>query len=115
VRWKVFYVNGFSFSHVDGEPQDAPGGGVTAVVQEDETVGLLIHRGTDFYVFDEYYGGWVGMDVFGLTQYLMRPGMKIVKVAEAMSTAAYKQMMADIRADPHLPEKSARYPWEPRI
>lgn len=115
MRWKVFYVNGYSFSHVDGEPQDAPGGGVVAVVQEDDTVGVLVHRGTDFYVFDEFYGGWYGLDVFGLTQYLMRPGLKIVKVAEAMSTQAFKQMMADIQADPNLPKKSARYSWEAKV
>ncbi len=112
MKWKVFYINGETFSNQNGNPEDAPGGGVLAVVQEDDSVGVLVHQMNDFYVFDEQYGGWYGLDYIGFTQYVIRPGFKIVKVGEAMDTERYKRMIADIRKDPNLPNKSANYPWE---
>ncbi len=112
MRWRISYVDGSTFSNDDGAPEDAPGFGVAAVVQEDATVGVQIHHQRDFYVFDEQYGGWYGLDVFGFAQYLGRPGFKIVKLGEVMTTEGYKALIADLRADPHLPEKSARYEWE---
>lgn len=112
IRWRVYYIDGSSFSHLDGEPQDAPGGGVAAVAQEDEIVGVVIHQQNDFYCFAEQYGGWYGLDVFGLTQHLMRPGLKIVKLGETMTTERHKQLVASLKKDPALPAKSARYPWE---
>jgi hypothetical protein len=111
-RWKIYYVDGSTFSHVDGNPADAPGWGVLAVVQEDETVGVLVHQMTDFYCFDEQYGGWVGMDKFGLAQYIGKPGKKVIKLGEVMDTGRYKAMIKAIRDDPDLPAKSARYEWE---
>lgn len=112
IRWRITYVDGTTFSHVDGDPQDAPGGGVAAVAQEDDVVGVAIHHQNDFYCFDEQFGGWAGMDHYGFSQYLRRPGFKIVKLGEAMTTVGYKQLVADLRKDPDLPAKSARYPWE---
>ncbi len=112
MKWKIFYINGDTFSNENGNPEDAPGGGVLAVVQEDESVGVLVHQGNTFYVFDNHYGGWYGLDRIGFVQYILRPGYKIIKVGESMSTSRYKEMIADIRKDPNLPNKSARYHWE---
>jgi len=111
-RWRIYYVDDSSFGNGDGEPQDAPGGGVVAVVQEDSRVGVTVHHQNDFYVFAEEFGGWYGVDVFGLTQYLMRPGFKIVKLGEVMTTKKYLALIHTIKQDPDLPTKSARYPWE---
>jgi len=110
--WCVYYVDGKRFSSLDGQPQEAPGGGVLAVVQDDAEVGVLVHQQNDFYCYGEEFGGWAGMDVFGLAQYLMKPGFKVVKLGEVMSTDKYKAMLAEIRKNPMLPSKSARYPWE---
>ena len=112
MKWRIFYVDDGTFSNRDGEPADAPGGGVLAIAQEDATVGVLIHRGNDFYCFSEEFGGWAGMDHFGLAQYLMRPGFKVIKLGEVMDTARYSEVLKAIRDDPNLPRKSARYPWE---
>ncbi len=114
MKWCIHYINGFIFDNTFGEPENAPGGGVLAVVQEDYAVGVLVHQQNDFYCFDEQFGGWAGMDVFGLTQYLMKPGFKVIKLGEVMSTERFKSMLAQIRSDPNLPNKSARYPWEAR-
>jgi hypothetical protein len=112
LRWRIYYVGGETFSHLDGRPEDAPGGGVAAIAQEDDVVGVAIHHQKDFYCFDEQFGGWAGMDVFGFTQYLMRPGTKIVKLGEATTTTRYRLLVEGLRKDPGLPAKSARYPWE---
>lgn len=112
MRWRIFYVDETTFSNADGEPQDAPGGGVLAVAQDDANVGTVIHHLCDFYVFDKQFGGWYGIDVFGLTQYFMKPGYKIVKIAESTTVEKYRALIASLRDDPQLPPKSAHYPWE---
>ena len=115
MRWMVFYICGGTFSNEDGEPEDAPGGGVAMVAQEDADVGVALHHGSDYYVFDEQYGGWYGLDVSGFIQYLMRPGKKIVKLAETMTTTKYRALLKAVQDDPCLPNKSARFPWEARL
>ncbi len=115
MKWKVLYIDGTEFSNEDGLPADAPGGGVLAVAQEDANVGIAIHQQNDFYVFDEQYGGWYGLDHFGFAQYLIRPGIKIVKLGESMTTDKYKTMLRGFRDDPDFPHKSARYPWEAQL
>lgn len=111
-KWKIFYVDGTMFSNADGKPEDAPGGGVAIIATEDDTVGLLIHHRNDYYAFDEQYGGWFGLDEKGFTQFICRPGLKILKLGESMDTGRFKALFTRIHADPELPNKSARYPWE---
>jgi hypothetical protein len=115
MKWKIFYIDGTSFSNEEGNPEDAPGSGLAAIAQEDGVVGVAIHYGQDFYCFGEQYKGWVGMDYFGLGQYLAKPGFKIIKLGEAMDTVGYRELLAKIKVDPTLPNKSARYPWEGRF
>ena len=115
MRWKIFYIDGTTFSNIDGNPEDAPGGSVQAIAQEDEVIGSAIHHGSDFYIWDKQYGGWYGMDHFGFVQYLIRPGKKVIKLAESMTTTGYRKLLDIIRKDPQLPKKSASYPWEIHI
>jgi len=115
MKWRIFYVDGSTFDHTDGPAHEAPGSGVAAIVQQDSTVGAAVHHQSDFYVFDKQYGGWAGLDYFGLAQYLARPGFKTVKMGEAMTTDGYKVLIQSLRTDPDLPAKSARYPWEPHF
>lgn len=112
MRWVIYYGDGATFTNEQGEPADALGGGVLAVVQEDAEVGRAVHQGSDFYVFAEQYGGWYGLDHFGFTQYLMRPGTKIVKLSESITTNRFREIIKDARTHPKLPVKSAFYRWE---
>jgi len=114
VKWQIFYESD-TFSNAEGDPQDAPGGGVQAVAQQDDEAGVVIHHGSDFYVFDEKYGGWYGLDHFGLVQYILVPGSKIIKLAESMTTEKYLSLLKRIRENPNLPSKSAHYPWEVHV
>lgn len=112
MRWKIYYIDGSEFGNEDGNPEDSPGSGVLAVVQEDDIVGLQTFHQSNFYAFDEQFGGWAGIDNVGLTQYLFKPGLKVIKLGETMSSERYKEMMSKVREDANLPDKSARYPWE---
>lgn len=112
MKWKIYYIDGTSFSNADGSPEQAPGNGVGAVVQQDQTVGAVVHQGDNFYVFDQQYGGWYGLDYFGLGMYLAKPGFKIIKLGETTTIEAHRRMVASLQDDPDLPNKSARYPWE---
>lgn len=115
MRWAIRYVSGEWFTNADGDPHEAPGGGVLAVTQEDTIVGLAIHQGSDFYLWGKQYGGWAGMDYFGLAQELMRPGLKVIKLGEQVSISEYRDIIAEVRRNPHLPDKSARYAWEVKV
>lgn len=106
MRWVVVYTDGSRFSSDDGPPEAAPGGGVAAVMQEDPLVGWDVHHGTDYYVYDDALGGWKGMHESGYFQYLMEPGLKIVKLGKYMRTDAYRALIAELQ------DKSARYAWE---
>ena len=112
MRWKIYYVDGSTFSNEDGSPEDAPGWGVAAVVQEDDLVGAMVHHQRDFYGFAEEFGGWHEMDYCGLAQYIARPGKKIIKMGDLMPTHKYQELIASLHNDPDLPAKSAKYDWE---
>lgn len=114
MRWVIVYADGSEFSNADGPPEEAPGGGVVAIAQEDELVGLAVHQQEDFYAFDRQWGGWYGLDYYGLAQYLARPGVKVIKMGESVRTDVYREVVNRLRSDPRLPAKSAEYPWEPR-
>lgn len=120
MRWAIYYSDGSRFTSDDGGPEDAPGASVLGIGQEDTTpeahnVGAVAHSGDHFYAFDVgLYGGWYGLDYFGLAQYLARPGLKVVKLGESTATERYRDFLAALREDPMMPEKSARYPWERR-
>ncbi len=115
MRWVIEYTDGSTFSNEDGNPADAPGGGVLAVSQEDSTVGRLTYSGNDYYIFSEDYGGWMGMDVLGFVQYVMDAGPLIIKLGKGMPTGKFIDVMKRIRSDPRLPKKSAYYRWENQI
>ena len=70
IRWCIFYVDGTTFSNLNGEPEEAPGGGVAAIFQESRDVGVAVWKdctlqGDNFYVFGAQFGGWYGVDHWG--------------------------------------------------
>lgn len=111
MQWKIYYDNGSTFSDVDGKPHEAPALGVQAVVQADSTVGRQVIQGRDFYYFED--GLWNSADVFGLWDYLCRPGAeKIVRFGRNMSSAHFHAVLKKASTDPDFPVKSAWYPDE---
>ena len=64
VLWRIYYDNGSTFDNTNGEPQDAPGHGVVAIVENDDDHGRIVLNGWNWYYFDGEV--WWGADVHGL-------------------------------------------------
>ncbi len=108
--WRIYYSDS-TFDSTDGSPYDAPGRGVQCLLSYEDDVGVLFHRGTDFYWWD---GQWFGGDIFGLYDYLAKPGPKTVKFGEIIDHKKYQAILKRALADPDLPQKSAWRPEERR-
>ena len=109
-EWRVYYGSGASFDSTQGPPETAPCVDVQAIVQADPSVGRHVLTRFDFYWRDR--NEWFGGDLFGLWDYLARPGLKIVKFGRALPNDRYQEIMRRANNDPDLPRKSARYPDE---
>jgi len=109
--WRITYSDGSTFSSDDGSPADAPGRGVVLIAQADERVGRRIARSMDYYVYDvERFGGWQGVDNYGLWDYLSDPGLKIVKFGRWVPNDQWERLLIAAQNEPGLPPKSARLP-----
>jgi hypothetical protein len=112
VRWRIYYGDRTTFSAADGGPEDAPALNVQAIVQRDPsphgTGRHVIHGGgqrpnrvpIDYYWWDGEQGIWAGGDLFGLFDYLQRPGWKRVLFGRTIRDEVYQQIIVDAGEDP---------------
>ena len=91
MEWKIFYSNS-TYSSDDGPPELAPKRDVQTVAVADDTCGRRIERGDNFYV---YRHGWRGCDQFGLYDYLIEPGYKIVLFGRSLTDDEYTLTRGD--------------------
>ena len=114
LRWKVFYGDGSTFTDEDGPPELAPKRNVQAVGQECHDHGSVICRCDDFYIWAEFDGRyqWQGVDYFGLWDYLIDPGSKVVLFGRTIGNREFKALTGKIYDDPYLPGKSGYYAGE---
>lgn len=110
VRWRIYYGSGETFSSLDGAAAEAPGLDVQAIVQRDPdphgTGRHVIHGGgqrpnrvpIDYYWFDN--GMWAGGDLFGLWDYLQRPGWKRVLFGRSIPDLDYQKLLMRASDDP---------------
>ena len=77
VHFRIYYSDE---SYYEGPPELAPGRDVQAIVQDHRTVGSEILSGSDYFVWSDRGDGyrWWGVDLFGLYDYLVEDGLKIV-------------------------------------
>jgi len=108
--WRVFYADGVTYSDADGPTEDAPGQGVLVIAQADPDVGRELRYGSDFYVWDG--GRWLGVDQFGLWDYLARPGWRKVLAGRTVGPREMEEAYRAALEDPSLPAKTARLPDE---
>ena len=103
--WCIYYDTGATFSNEDGEPKDAPCTGVLAVIYYDPDGQRKIRSGVDFYWFEDDplsevgENQWYSGDIYGLTQYMYRPGLKIVKFGKTVDDKTWRASLEHIIND----------------
>ncbi len=105
MEWKFYYGDDSTFTSDDGTPEEAPPLNVQAVVQNDPDphgTGRYVHKEYDYYVFAE--GRWIGVDMFGLFDYLMRSGL--VKFGRMIPSAEYRKILKKATDDPDFHPKA---------
>lgn len=101
--WRLYYGDGTTFGNTDGAPQDAPGTNVMcAAAYDDDNRRKLAHT-ADYYTWENER--WYGVDIFGLWDYLARPGLKVVKFGRMVADSEYRKVMSFAMSD--LPVEGA--------
>jgi hypothetical protein len=105
VDYRIYYGDGSTYSDEDGPADQAPKRNVQTIAQRNDLVGRRIERGDNFYVWTDH--GWRGCDQFGLYDYLIEPGFKVVLFGRSLPDAEYRAVLGRACKDPGLPAKSA--------
>ena len=108
--WRIYYDDGTTFSSADGPAEESPALGVQAIVQPDSEVGRTVDAKREYYWWID--DRWDGGDIFGLFDYLARPGVKVVRFGRSMTNAGFRAVYQAAVNDPDFPRKSATRPGE---
>ena len=114
IEWRIYYVDGSSYSDEDGEPWYAPKSGVAAIAVRDPAVGYIILTGTreqDHFCYDAAWDCpvWRNMNVWGFTEYMRQPGPRLVLFGEWTGNHAWQRLKTRIQNE--LGDRQ-RYPDE---
>lgn len=108
-RFKIWYDDGTTYTDADGPAELAPKRGVQAIAQSDPNCGRTLCRADDFYIYQDYDGiaGFQGVDQFGLHDYLIEPGYKLVFFGRTIGNQEYRKILATVNADDYLPVRTS--------
>ena len=106
LKWRIYYGDGSTFDSNDGSVYDAPGIDVQAVAYhtpdpQHSTGRIPIFR-FDFYWWVPETEEWYGGELFGLFDYLVRPGPKKVIFGRTIDTATHQAIVNLACEDPDL-------------
>lgn len=107
INWKIYYGDDTEYTNVDGPPELAPKRNVQIIGVSDYHTGHRLERENDYYVWAPERGGWRGCDQFGLYDYLIDPGFKIVLFGRMLNNAEFARIFKKAQNDPDLPRRSA--------
>lgn len=110
--WRIYYDDRPPVDDSMCAPEDTPGLGVQVIVQPDKDAGSELLRMADYYWWDR--DRWWRGDIFGLWDYLQRPGPKVVRFGRTIEKEAHQEIYHRAKYDPDFPRKSARTWNEPR-
>lgn len=102
---RVYYGNGEVWTSEDEKPP--PSRDVQVIAQDDDRTGWYTVTGSDYYIQRD--GVWVGVDVFGLYDFLLDSGL--VLFGRTIDADEYATILARARSEMHY-RKSARLPGE---
>lgn len=95
LNWKIFYEDRSTFSNLDGPAYSAPKRGVIAVVERAHSIGYVVHKRGDFYLFNPAWDEprWRMMDISGFWDYMFEPGLKCILFGRYASNDRYNEVM----------------------
>lgn len=105
VLWRIYYADGSIFDSTMGEPEDAPGHGIVAVVDRNEQLGRVVLSGWDWM----YYDGaeWYGADLHGMLDRLLhRLTTRAVLQGRMVNQSQWEDIMDRAVTDPDFPIRS---------
>lgn len=113
-KWIIYYGDGSKVYDKDCNPEDVPRRDIQVITVEDEDVGQAFVRNSDYYWWDYKMNCWSGGDIFGLFDYLIEPGVKIVLFGRTITNDEYREILSRAmnETDGYMPRKSARHGWE---
>jgi len=93
--WKIYYGNNSTFDNFNGPPEAAPSTGVIAIACYDCDSRRRILSQKDFYWWvDGWVPSWVAGDQYGMLQYMMQPGLKIIKFGTSVDDRVWREIIA---------------------
>jgi len=95
--WRLYYGDGSAFSNLDGLPEQAPCVNVMCVAYYDGDNRRRLAHSADYYFYED--GRWYSVDLFGLWDYLSRPGLKTVKFGRMIGDGQYRLVMQQAMTD----------------
>lgn len=109
MKWRIYYGDG---STVDaGTPvEEAPTRDVQLIVQADPDVGWAMYHMRDYYVW--IGESWLGVDNFGLWDYLARPGWKRVLFGRTLLRQEFASIYERAKAARDFAKKNGFLPSE---
>lgn len=108
MRWRVYYGDGVCFDASQGTAADAPALDVQMIAVADPDHGWHLCRSADYYWYLPERDTWSCGDIFGLWDYLSRPGMKRVLFGRTTDIATFQAILK--RAMNDMPQKTG---WQP--
>jgi hypothetical protein len=114
-RWWIVYGDRSIYSSNDGTAWNAPARGVQVVISTSNENGLEVWRPwreTNYYVYFHGEDRWLGVDMFGMWDYLCEPGPKRVLFARTMFDEDWHALLQWVNEHPDLPIKTGWRPGE---
>jgi len=105
--FKIYYEGGNTYV---GAVETAPTRGVQIIVQSDPDVGWITTHTRDFYVWEQ--SQWVGVDIFGLWDYLASDGYKKVLFGKTVLNREFAEIFQTAKADKIYALKTGYLPNE---
>ena len=106
-KYKIFYDDGTTITDEICPINKIPKRGVQGIVVADPSLGRRTEHSSDFYIFVPTRGTWRGVDYFGMYDYMIEPGFKLVLYGRVLSDEDYRKFWDLMLSDTYLPPKSA--------
>jgi len=93
--WKIFYDDESTFDNLDGDVENAPKRGVIAVVERAHSIGYVVHKRGDLYIYRRDWDEprWRMMDMAGFWDHMFQPGFKCVLFGRYVSNDVYNKVV----------------------